>query len=283
MNELKIAKKSLTETLLSLYDEREAANMLKYYFTDKFTTEQQQNEEYMVTEITKDILRFKSFEPYQYIVEKAFFYNRFYYVDHRVLIPRPETEELVSLVLDHLAETPNEKLSVLDIGSGSGCIGLTIALESKHHSELSLTLVDISEEALQVAQRNSHENNITPLTMKLDFLDEKQWTKIPKSNIIVSNPPYIDLMEMKEMLPNVLDFEPSLALFADPPVVFYKAIARFAAFQNINSKIFCECNPIYIHETQKAFEENGCQDIEIILDLQGKQRFIRANYTPNLT
>ena len=283
LNALQIAKKNLSEALLSIYDEREVSNMLKYYFTDKFTTEQMQDNEYLAREITKDIRRFKNHEPYQYIVEKAFFYNRLFYVDRRVLIPRPETEELVSYVLDHLEEQSLEIINLLDIGSGSGCIGLTIALESQNQSNLSVALLDLSEEALQVVQINSKMHNLTPLILLMDFLDQRQWYNIPKSDIIVSNPPYIDHSEKNSMEANVLEHEPSIALFAEPPILFYEAIARFAVYQNVRSKIFCECNPIYIKETFKVFEENGCKEIEIKKDLQGKDRFISATYTPDRT
>lgn len=283
LNAIHNAKKNLREALLSIYDEREVSNILKYYFNDKFTKAQIQDDEYVALEITKDIQRFKNHEPYQYIVEKAFFYNRLFYVDRRVLIPRPETEELVSFVLDYVDEQSLKKINILDIGSGSGCIGLTIALESQNQSNLSVALLDLSEEALQVVQTNSKMHNLTPLILQMDFLDQRQWDNIPKSDIIVSNPPYIDHAEKYSMEANVLDHEPSIALFADPPILFYEAIARFASYQNVKSKIFCECNPIYVQETFKVFEENGCTGIEIKKDLQGKDRFICATFTPNPT
>lgn len=166
--------------------------------------------------------------PVQYVLEEAWFLNRRFYVNESVLIPRPETEELVMLAIETIGqkEPPQKPISILDIGTGSGCIAISLALAS---NKFSVTGIDISPEALGVATKNSDALGAKVHWQKTDFLDPKQWEPFAGMEAIVANPPYIPLAEKSVLDKNVTAWEPGLALFTpnDDPIIFYKAIAAF--------------------------------------------------------
>lgn len=220
------------------------------------------------------INRLQSNEPIQYIFNEAYFYNTCFYVTQDVLIPRPETEELVDLILK---ENNNKNKSVLDIGTGSGCIPVSLFLERKNWS---ISAIDISEKALFIAEENAFYNEAKIEFILGDILDGKwcnQHTK--KYDIIISNPPYIPNDEKVLMEQNVLQFEPPLALFVDnkEPLVFYDAIALFSSTHLLdNGLLYVEINENFGIQTKQCFEKNGFINVEILKDVQGKDRIIRA-------
>ncbi len=186
----------------------------------------------------KQILnRLKKMEPIQYVLGNTQFYGMKFLTDVRALIPRPETEELVSWILE---DFNTESLKVLDVGTGSGCIAITI---KKHYPNCQVIGLDISEQALEVAKENADIHKISINFIQGNILNAAEIHKIRGLDIIVSNPPYIELKEKKMMAKNVLDFEPEEALFVEnnSALIFYEAIGEFA-FNNLKSggKVFFE-------------------------------------------
>jgi release factor glutamine methyltransferase len=220
------------------------------------------------------IARLNASEPIQYITGEAFFYGLKFKVSEAVLIPRPETEELVELVLKHSKSFINP--TILDIGTGSGCIAVSLA---KKHPQAIVSAWDISESALEIANKNAIFNQVDVNFEKVDILNVNQKQQF---DIVVSNPPYIAQSEAIDMRANVLNHEPHLALFVenDNPLVFYKAIAAFCK-TNLKSggRFFVEINETLGKETAEVFQNEGCVAIEIIKDMYGKERFVMGMMT----
>jgi release factor glutamine methyltransferase len=213
-------------------------------------------------------------EPIQYITGIAPFYGYFFQVNPSVLIPRPETEELVYLIHDYIKKNKLDAPRILDIGSGSGCIPITLNLLNVDSEILS---VDISEEAIKVAISNNSKLGGTVVFEKLDILDENQWNRLGEFDIIVSNPPYIPNQEKSLMSSNVLDHEPHIALFVedDNPFIFYKKIHDFAErYLKNEGAIFLECNEYNAQEVKSIYESQYVT--EIVNDMQGKERMVVA-------
>lgn len=222
---------------------------------------------FQLNEIAK---RLNASEPIQYILCEAEFYGRTFEVSSAVLIPRPETEELVS----HILKFAQPGMTILDIGTGSGCIPITLSLEI-HSSKVFAT--DISEEALQVAERNKKHLKVNVTFLKHDILNQE----IPfrDLDIIVSNPPYIAEVEKREMRKNVLAYEPHLSLFtgSNDPLIFYKAIAKRAATAlRQGGCLITEINPYFSSETASIFSQEGFRDVTILKDLSGKDRIVQG-------
>ena len=190
------------------------------------------------------------------------------------MIPRPETEELVEWIISD-CKFPIEKLSILDIGSGSGCIPIAL---KRRLGKAEVSSCDISPGALQVAKRNAATLGVDVNFIELDFLDKERREKLPAVDIIVSNPPYIPEMDKKEMRLNVLHHEPDTALFVpnNDALVFYKAIADFGKnYLNKNGIIYTEINENFGEATASMFESEG-YSAEIKKDMPGKDRMIKA-------
>ncbi len=246
----------------------------------------------------KIIERLNSHEPIQYILGETEFYGRRFLVNENVLIPRPETEELVKLVVEEVRKSWNSTppqpspigrefflspLSIgegsgvgLDIGTGSGCIAISLA---KELPDFQVFAYDISEKALETAQKNAELNNSKVIFEKVDILSPPFTIHNSQFTIIVSNPPYVTKQEIDFMQKNVLDFEPHLALFVEnnDPLIFYHAIANFA-FNNlsINGLVAVEINETLGNETADVFIKKGFSDVEIIKDIHQKDRFVKA-------
>lgn len=211
----------------------------------------------------------KAERPLQYILGHTYFMGLRLTVNAATLIPRPETEELVSWVLE---ETPVEHPNVLDIGTGSGCIALAI---KQFQPRWQLHALDVSQPALDVAKTNSKN-----LELAVHFIGANIETAIPRTayDIIVSNPPYVTHKEKIEMKANVLEYEPHQALFApvENPLHFYEAIFRFSQNGLRDAGIlYFEINPIYCQALKELAVSFGLQNIQVRKDLFGKQRFIR--------
>lgn len=211
--------------------------------------------------------------PIQYILGEAWFYGNKFLVNPSVLIPRPETEELVELVLKELKSDANK--SILDIGSGSGCIPITI---KKKFNQAKVTSVDISEDALEIAKQNATIIGTFINFQKLDFLERENWQLLGVFDIIVSNPPYIPFSEKESLDKNVRDYEPETALFVDDPLIFYRAIADFATTNLLKEgKIFMEVHENFSHSVSEHFVQKGFIT-NVLKDIYGKDRFVVAQF-----
>jgi release factor glutamine methyltransferase len=226
--------------------------------------------------IIEVVERMKSKEPIQYILGTADFYSIPFEVNSSVLIPRPETEELVDLIISENSTSIGK--NILDIGTGSGCIAITL---QKNIKTAHVYAVDISAEALNVARRNAVQNQTDVTFIQTDILQlEKAQKDIPYTfDIIVSNPPYIKQEEKKEMEQNVLDFEPHLALFVpdQDPLLFYRHIAEFGKEKlKENGLLYFEINAACGEITYKMLQKKGYNKVQLIKDLSGKDRIIKA-------
>lgn len=225
------------------------------------------------------IKELKKEKPIQYILSEADFYGMKFYVNENVLIPRPETEELVKLIVDDYLEFYGSKnVDILDIGIGSGCIAIAL---KKNILNSTVTGIDISEKALDIAKRNSQTNKTDVSFVLMDILsNKKNQISEKKFDIIVSNPPYIALSESFKMRKNVLEYEPHLALFVEDtnPLIFYDAIAQFAQINlKNNGKIYFEINEVYGHECKLLLEEKGFKNVMLVKDISNKNRILRGN------
>jgi release factor glutamine methyltransferase len=214
--------------------------------------------------------------PLQYILSEAWFYGLPFEVNEHVLIPRPETEELVDLILKEHRESA---ISLLDIGSGSGCI--PIALKKNLPAGAMVFGLDVSVEALAVARRNAERLQTSVQFFHCDILNEcpNILPSPEKFNVIVSNPPYITPLEKEDMHGNVLDHEPHLALFVeeDKPLIFYEAIALYAQNQLAEGgKLYFEINKLFGQETIALLQRLGFVHIQLKRDLSGNDRIVSA-------
>ncbi len=283
------ASRRLRFQLFHIYDEREAENItalvmenitgwqridrLLHKSVPLTLPQQQQLEAY-----TKALL---NHAPLQYVLQEAWFYGMRLYVDERVLIPRPETEELADWLIKSVASEASlagmtGATQVLDIGTGSGCIALAI---QKSLPDCIVTACDLSDAALAVAKKNALELQLPVQFMKLDILSETARAALPVFHFIISNPPYIPQKNKAGMAAGVLQYEPHQALFVDDndPLVFYRALADFA-IDHLHKK---GCLYLEIHEDLAAFvielyRQKGFTDIELRKDMQGKERMIKV-------
>lgn len=220
------------------------------------------------------IERINQCEPIQYIIGTQDFFGRPFTVDPSVLIPRPETELLVSTVIDFVKNSPFDNIRILDIGSGSGCIPITLSLEMKNVTGVG---IDNSESALECAERNNKLHGTSIRFLLSDILSDT----LPEGtfDVVVSNPPYITESEKSEMSDNVLKYEPPSALFVpnDEPLKFYTAIAKKGKLiLNHGGLLAMEINEKYGDEVKQLLMEESYQVITIIKDLAGKDRIIKA-------
>ncbi|WP_087522694.1 peptide chain release factor N(5)-glutamine methyltransferase [Polaribacter sp. SA4-12] len=231
----------------------------------------------ILSELKEIIIRLKKEEPIQYILGKTEFYGLPFIVNENTLIPRPETEELVEWVLKEVAESQSckvAKLSILDIGTGTGCIPISLA---KNLKDVKISAIDVSSEALKKAKQNAILNNVDLSFLEMDIL---QTEELPQQyNIIVSNPPYVRELEKVEINNNVLENEPHLALFVDDdnPLIFYAKIADLAKNHLTKDGIlFFEINQYLGKETVEMLKQKGFSNLELKKDLFGNDRMIKA-------
>lgn len=226
-----------------------------------------------IVKISQAVKKLNSNMPIQYVVNKAYFHGLSFYVNQSVLIPRPETEELVSWIIEHSNIYENQ--DILDVGTGSGCIAISLAsrlLKSK------VTAVDISKESLKIARENALHHNVDVNFVEDDALKFKS-TKYTLFDVIVSNPPYVRNCEKVLMMPNVLDYEPGKALFVDDlnPLLFYDSIVKFS-LTNLKKKgfIFFEINEVFSEEVLNLLKINNFSELELKRDFRGKPRFVKG-------
>ncbi len=213
--------------------------------------------------------------PIQYILGKTSFYGLDFEVNPAVLIPRPETEELVDWIIESLrVEYRTQKIKIVDIGTGSGCIAISLA---KNISNGQVFAIDVSEKALAIAQKNAQSNGVNVAFIEKNILETDDLKQ--QFDIIVSNPPYVRELEKEEIKKNVLEYEPHLALFVDDndALIFYKKIAELAQ-KNLspNGQLFFEINQYLGKEMMDLLEKMGFKNVELRKDIYGNDRMIRG-------
>ena len=278
------AYKQLMYQLFELYDDRESTNIANMVIEhviglkriDRIIHKQlplNKRQEEIFIQYSNELLKKK---PVQYVLHEAWFAGMQLYVDENVLIPRPETEELVEWVIKEVSGFQFPVSSLLDVGTGSGCI--PVALKKKL-PEINVQAIDVSEKALLVAQKNASMQSTTITFLHTDILDKNKWNSFPNFDIIVSNPPYIKQTEKNEMRENVVGHEPHIALFVpdEDALLFYRTIAEFG-LQHLsnNGKLFFEINEALGKEVSMLLEQHGYINIELRKDLQEKDRMIMA-------
>ena len=215
--------------------------------------------------------RLKNHEPIQYILGETYFFGLTFSVNSSVLIPRPETEELVAWVITHFKS--NDAPKILDLGTGSGCIAIALA---KTLPNAQVFALDISAEALEVARTNAQKNNVTINFIEANMLN---WVSDQLFDVIISNPPYVTTKEQAQMNENVLVHEPHLALFVanESPLIFYKALKNIAQ-KNLKPNGFCfaELNEHFGNETKALFDAYHFKTIILKKDTFGKDRMLKA-------
>lgn len=235
------------------------------------------------TELEKIMFRLENGEPVQYVLGFAEFCGRRFSVDENVLIPRPETEELCRWMVEEGGARKRD-FTILDVGTGSGCIAITLAAELP---DAQVSAWDISEEALATARKNADFIGVNVDFEQVDILKNNPSSFLlpPSSfNIVVSNPPYVCQTEKSSMKPHVLEHEPHVALFVpdDDPLLFYRAIADFAVHAlKPDGWLYFEVNPLYINELKAMLSERNFDEIEEKCDQFGKKRMIRAKNQEN--
>ena len=243
-------------------------------YPDKTTLPEQ------LTQLTNCLAELLQHRPVQYVLGEAWFYNMNLKVNNEVLIPRPETEELVKLVVDdwknitqnNLSIENNQRVTMLDIGTGSGCIAIAI---KKQLPQITMHAMDVSVGAILVAKENAQSQQASINFTQADFLDEYNWENLPDFDVIVSNPPYIPMNEKEGLDKNVTAFEPHTALFVpdNKPYIFYEKIAAFGEIHlKEGGKMYVEVHENLAKETAKVFEQHYL--VAIKQDLFEKERML---------
>jgi len=278
---LELAYQQLVSSLKTIYENREASTMANWVIekqtglnrVDRLINKHQSisdSNKLLLKKITEELLAHR---PIQYVLGEAWFLKQSFFVNESVLIPRPETEELVDWIVTENAQMLG--LRILDIGTGSGCIPITL---KKQIPASEIISVDISTDAIAVATKNAIDLGASVRFLTMDFLNENNWNDLPQTDIIVSNPPYIKLTEKASMAQHVLDFEPSVALFVpdNDALIFYRAIAKFGkSHLSGNGAIYFEINEALGAETMALLDSNGYY-CTLKKDMQGKDRMIKA-------
>ena len=271
-----IHKKYIT-ALQNIYVEGEATavtniafeNILNITKQNIITNADEILDEKIEVKLNDTLVKLLHHEPIQYVVGNAWFYNLNFIVNNAVLIPRPETEELVYEAMNFLKN--NDGKNVLDIGTGSGCIPISI---KKNIPSVNVHALDVSAAAISVAKENSIKNNVEINFMELDFLSEQNFIQLEKYDLIISNPPYIPNTETLDK--NVVNYEPHLALFVpeNDALIFYKKIVVFAENHlEYDGKIMLEVHENLAKETAALFSNNN-YEVKIKEDMQGKERML---------
>lgn len=258
-----------SQELSSVYDNPEIRILYRYFCEDFAEINLNSFEKYL----EKIIEELKTGKPYQQILGHTEFYGKKFFVDENVLIPRPETEELVELAINKIPDSRFEipDFKILDVGTGSGIIPITL---KKHFPNSEISAIDISEKALEIAKKNAEFHQANIQFIQQDYLN----TKLEENyDIIISNPPYIGIEENIEIEDSVKGFEPNIALFSptSDALIFYKKIAKDGEkYLNENGMIFLEINQKLGIETLELF--SNYSESRLIKDLSGNDRFVFA-------
>lgn len=276
------AIQSLNAGLRTIYDEGEASSIGDWvieYLTGTRKSERITRKDILLTPEQQSKLntildRLMKHEPVQYVLNEAWFCGLKFFVDPHVLIPRPETEELVEWVVSN-CRFPIDRLTILDVGTGSGCIPIAL---KRRLGKSEVWGCDLSQEALAIAKKNAANLGAAVHFLPLDFLDRHERDSLPSFDIIISNPPYIPSTQMEGMDENVTKYEPHLALFVpdNDPLIFYRHLADFGRSHlhpqgQIYAEIYEDAGPAIV----ELFEQENFK-VELKQDLSGKNRMIRA-------
>lgn len=281
--------KKITKQLSEIYTENESISMAREivcFITNRSLTSLLADGEINLNEKENQqvdiiIKRLLQHEPLQYIIGSTTFFNRTFNCDSRALIPRPETEELIEWILSDLQTSQTKDIiNILDIGTGSGCIAITLSLEIKNAI---VTAIDISKDAIELATINNKKLDAAVEFIERDILQsdiESTTTSAHNTyDIIVSNPPYITISEQESMEKNVVKYEPSLALFVpdNSPLLFYQAIAQYGLTHlKKDGKIYFEINQRYGSETVQMMQNLGYKNVELHSDINNNERMVKA-------
>lgn len=278
---LKEYKINFIETLISIYDKEEIESF--FFIISEFLHQKKRidlaldpsfsiNENELVkwNSIIADL---KQEKPIQYILGETEFYGLRFLVNENTLIPRPETEELVELIIEsQKSKIKSQKSKILDIGTGSGCIAISLA---KHLPDVEVYALDVSEKALEIAQQNAEINKVDVEFLHQGILEIEDFNQ--EFDVIVSNPPYVRNLEKEEIKKNVLEYEPHLALFVEDndALLFYRKIAQLAKINlSDNGTLYFEINQYLGKETVELLENLAFNNIQLIKDIYGNDRMI---------
>lgn len=272
--------KQLVSDLSPLYGDREAESVVRILFEDAFGYVRMDSPQLMqpeeLTRLESMRQRLMQWEPIQYILGEADFYGLKFFVNNHVLIPRPETEELVFLALETIKTSWGraEPVRVLDVGTGTGCIPIVIKKKLPACYAMGL---DVSPDALDVAQRNAERHGVDIRWLEGDILDMDIEESLPVFDLLISNPPYIPREEQELMSPQVTAYEPDRALFVDNdnPLIFYQVLVEVLSQKGRTGAILLvETNEYYGDQVEALFHEKGLQQVTLHPDLQGKKRMV---------
>ncbi len=277
-NSIQAMMSYLENKLQSIYDARESRNiafrLFEHYLSlpkaEVILRKSERISESQMLQLHFALKRLLQHEPLQYILGYEYFRSLKFKVDSNVLIPRPETEELVQCILN---EFPNNvPIKLLDIGTGSGCIPISI---KKERPTWKVSAIDVSEGALAIAEFNSAENHCEVTFIKQDILNNDY--QLPELDVIVSNPPYIPFADKEKMRKNVMDYEPHIALFVDDsePLLFYKKIISKAQKLVFKPTIYFEIHEDLKSQLSELLDASGIDNYSFIKDLQEKNRILR--------
>lgn len=280
-NKIKDIARFFKDELLPVYDKAEVEQFIVLCFEHFLNIKRHElvlrnNETVSESELLKfnfAVKDLKNNKPIQYILGSTEFYGLKFKVNPAVLIPRPETEELVDLIIKEQKKSTTQSPKIIDIGTGSGCIAIAL---KKHIPTASVFALDIDEQAIDTAKNNALSNDTSITFIHQDIL-ESTFDENAKFDIIVSNPPYVRNSEKQHMQKNVLDNEPHKALFVtdENPLVFYIAIADFAnRHLNSEGKLYLEINEYLATETKGMFHEKGFENVSVVKDINNKNRIL---------
>ena len=275
-------KSVFQEALFSLYDEKEIESFF-YLILDQFhnlkridlaLNPEMEIKKSDVTRWENVLSELKKQKPIQYILGETEFYGLQFIVNEDTLIPRPETEELVELIIKEKAKDKRQqaRVKILDIGTGSGCIAISLA---KNITNAQVFAIDVSAKALVIAKKNAELNTVNVTFIQKNILETADLEQ--QFDIIVSNPPYVRMLEKAEINPNVLQYEPHLALFVDDndALLFYRKIAELAKINlSENGSLYFEINQYLGKETVELLMNLGFKNIELRKDIYGNNRMI---------
>jgi release factor glutamine methyltransferase len=277
--------KNIVQLLCSIYPAEEARaiadRLFEHFFklspTRRMLAANTVPDHDLLVQLQEAVKKILDHVPLQYVTGQAYFMEMDFRVNPSVLIPRPETEEMVSMIIAQLKRNENhQQLRIIDIGTGSGCIAVSLKYNLPGST---VTAVDISADALAVAAANAGAYYTAIEFIQADILNEECWETLPGCDVIVSNPPYVTHSEKPLMLPNVLNYEPHTALFVPDhdPLLFYRAILRFAKCKLTNKGVlWFEINEMYGQELRNMAIDQGFSEVNIIFDFRGKSRFLQC-------
>lgn len=282
---IKFYKKELSD----IYTESELQNLTNWIFEKQLklnATEIILDETIRVNQSDLIILeqmcyKLKEHQPIQYVLGEAEFYHLKFKVNKNVLIPRPETEELVDLIIKK--QKKGKEINILDIGTGSGCIPISI---KKNIPDANVYSLDISDDALEIAKSNAVKNKVDVNFFKADILSDTisevilNQTKDKKIDILISNPPYVLNSEKRGLHNRVKNFEPHLALFVDDadPILFYRKITSLAmSVLSQNGMLYFECHTNYAKDVYQLLKDRGFQNVSLQKDMAGLNRFVSGS------